>query len=263
MPLICVASPKGGVGKTTVTANLGYALQRLGRPVVLVDFDVQNALRLHFGLPLGLSQGFVESALAGADWRQLKVTSPSNIQVLPYGRVSATTRLAFEHRLLNDPSFLKEGLADLLTIPNVIVLADTPPGPSAALSALIHQADLCIAVLLADAGSVALLPDIESGEFFGSAGTETVRYVVNQVDRRRRLNRDVSVFLQARCGGALLGMIHRDESLPEALASQQSVFAFDSASAAAHDLDMLAQRLLAALEQQATPVSDTRQRQYS
>jgi len=90
-----------------------------------------------------------------------------------------------------------------------------------------------------------------------------VRYVVNQVDRRRRLNRDVSVFLQARCGGALLGMIHRDESLPEALASQQSVFAFDSASAAAHDLDMLAQRLLAALEQQTTPVSDTRQRQYS
>lgn len=48
MPLICVCSPKGGVGKTTLAANLAYSLARTGSKVLALDFDVQNALRLYF-----------------------------------------------------------------------------------------------------------------------------------------------------------------------------------------------------------------------
>lgn len=61
MPLICVCSPKGGVGKTTLAANLAYSLARTGSKVLALDFDVQNALRLHFGVPLNMS---------GAMWRR-------------------------------------------------------------------------------------------------------------------------------------------------------------------------------------------------
>ena len=37
---IVLTSGKGGVGKTTVTANLGVALARLNKRVVLVDVDL-------------------------------------------------------------------------------------------------------------------------------------------------------------------------------------------------------------------------------
>ena len=40
---IIVASGKGGVGKTSVTCNLGYALRRLGKKVGVIDADVYGA----------------------------------------------------------------------------------------------------------------------------------------------------------------------------------------------------------------------------
>jgi septum site-determining protein MinD len=38
--VIVITSGKGGVGKTTTTANLGTALALLGKKVVLVDTDI-------------------------------------------------------------------------------------------------------------------------------------------------------------------------------------------------------------------------------
>mgnify|MGYP000492409728 CR=1 FL=1 len=47
--VIAVSNAKGGVGKTVTVANLGAALAELDRKVLLVDFDSQGSLTLHFG----------------------------------------------------------------------------------------------------------------------------------------------------------------------------------------------------------------------
>jgi cellulose biosynthesis protein BcsQ len=46
---IAIINQKGGVGKTTTTANLGAAIADLGRGVCLMDLDPQCHLSLHFG----------------------------------------------------------------------------------------------------------------------------------------------------------------------------------------------------------------------
>ncbi|MDE2815788.1 MAG: AAA family ATPase, partial [Chloroflexota bacterium] len=48
--IIACANQKGGVGKTTTTANLGATLSRMGKRILAVDMDAQANLTAHFGL---------------------------------------------------------------------------------------------------------------------------------------------------------------------------------------------------------------------
>lgn len=242
MNLLCLSSPKGGVGKTTLTANLAFALQRLGYQVVAIDFDVQNALRLHFGMSLDDGRGYVAEALEVEDWQRLVIDTPSGVGLLPYGSTTGAQRARFELALQQDPEFLARRLGPVLRRPDVITLVDLPPGPSPGLSAMAGLGATFVAVLLADSASLSTLPGLESGAFFGPQVREHF-YVINQTDMRRRLNRDVTEFLQDRLGSPLLGMVHRDEAIAEANAVQTSLFDYAPGSAAVYDLDNIARNV--------------------
>ena len=45
---ICFANNKGGSGKSTTCANVGYSLSTLGKRVLLIDADMQMNLTLQF-----------------------------------------------------------------------------------------------------------------------------------------------------------------------------------------------------------------------
>ena len=49
--VICVLNHKGGVGKTTTTANVSAGLNILKKKVLMIDIDPQANLTVHFGFP--------------------------------------------------------------------------------------------------------------------------------------------------------------------------------------------------------------------
>ena len=135
MKVIAIVSAKGGVGKTTLTANLATALQREGVATLLVvDMDPQNALGLHFGADPRSLAGVSRASLAGEDWGSVCVQSPSGVHVLPYGVVNESDRVAFERHLDAHPNWLEQQLQGLELPEDAVVLPEViskePLGPA-------------------------------------------------------------------------------------------------------------------------------------
>lgn len=240
MRVIAVISPKGGVGKTTVTANLAAAIAALGAKVTILDLDPQNALRLHCGMQHEDPAGVVRQTMSGLPWSDALYESSYGVQFLPYGVVDEPDRVAFEHFIKSKPGWLATQLSSLNLADEEIVLIDTPPGPTVYLQQVLHCANIALIVIKPDAASYSTIPSIESllhyycsdrQDFFGSS------YIVNQMDANKQLHRDILQMLRANMGAQLVPItIHKDEAVSEALACQSPVSLYAKHCSATHDL---------------------------
>jgi cellulose synthase operon protein YhjQ len=247
---IAIVSAKGGVGRTTLCANLGAALGRLGRPVLTVDMDPQNALRLHAALPVDTIDGLARATLAGRDWRSACMKVGDSV-FLPHGALNEADRNTFEQLLLNEPEHLKQRLQNLQLADDALVLIDTSTGPTLYQRMALTAANFVLVVTLPDAASYASLPTMaQSIESYCARRTDFLGsgYVINQIDNARQLGKDIVRVmpgtLTANPFGHYLGGIHRDESVAEALACQQLVLDYAPDAMAAVDIEACAAALI-------------------
>ena len=66
MRSIALLNQKGGVGKTTTTANLGACLAMLGKKVLVIDMDPQANLSVHLGVDIHSLKYSVYNIIRGA-----------------------------------------------------------------------------------------------------------------------------------------------------------------------------------------------------
>ncbi len=131
MKSLVIASPKGGVGKTTVSLHLSFALAGRGYRTLLIDCDPQGAIGLSLSKKLTRSVGFHEYVRSGADLDQVTIkTRIDNFHLLPVGQLPPIETESFSaalssgeqmERLLADAGHAGPGGYDL-------VIFDTPCG---------------------------------------------------------------------------------------------------------------------------------------
>ena len=245
---VAVVSSKGGVGKSTVSANLATALAGLGRYVLLIDMDPQNALRLHHQMPIGDTTGLAVQALRGEEVRGAIFRGPFGVDCLPFGTVAEVDRKAFEQRLASEPHWLKN-LLDGLGVPEGgFIIIDTAPGANGYAAQALDACDLAVCVLLPDAASFVTIPSMErmAHEYTDYAprqgGFKGLYYLVNRMNTARVLCRDVVAALAHELGARMIpGTVQFDSAVEEALAAQTPIMRYAPDSPAARDLGQLAQ----------------------
>lgn len=99
MKTIAVGNQKGGVGKTTTTLNLGYALADRGRRVVLVDLDPQASLTVACGVADSAGHSLAEVLTGGAAITSVLVELRAGLSLVPGDIALSETELILVSRM--------------------------------------------------------------------------------------------------------------------------------------------------------------------
>ncbi|TAN41266.1 MAG: MinD/ParA family protein [Nitrospirae bacterium] len=98
--IIAIAGPKGGVGKSTISANLAVALAGIGKKVIAVDFDLGGAnLNVFFGICeiKHTFDDFVSKKISGLDSAVIK-TGIENLRMIHGGDMPNIADLPFNQK---------------------------------------------------------------------------------------------------------------------------------------------------------------------
>jgi flagellar biosynthesis protein FlhG len=140
VPLVVIASGKGGVGKSTLAANLSVALGQRGARVLLVDADFAQA---SLDLLLGLHPRHdLQHVFAGEKTlEEIAVHGPRGVTLIPAASGAPELADLDDVRL----EFLLRGLTQLESDADLVVI-DTASGISRAVTSLCLAADLILLV---------------------------------------------------------------------------------------------------------------------
>lgn len=250
MPLvIAISGLKGGVGRTTLTANLASALVQAGRRAAAVDLDPQNGLCHHFGRGPARESGIadLENEVRALDRRDAGRTEAVCV---PFGNPAPEALATAEQKLIADGGWLRRRIQSAVPAGIELVLLDTPAQRGPWSLRALEMADLVLSVLAPEPASYATLPAMESllRETRGARPELGAHYVVNRFDAGSATGRDVVAALRGSLGERVSPLvIHADESVPDALGRQRTLVREASNSQALADIIDLGDWLLTAL----------------
>jgi ATP-binding protein involved in chromosome partitioning len=167
--LIAIGSGKGGVGKSTLTANLAVALARMGKKVGLVDADI-------YGPSQPTLFGTSEKPQAEKE-KLIPVEVQNGVKLLSVGQlVSADTALAWRGPMASGAlnQLIEGDWGDA-----EIILVDLPPGTGDVQLSLVQKARPAGAVVVSTPQDLSLIDATRAIDLFGKTSVPVLGIVEN------------------------------------------------------------------------------------
>ncbi|EOF6672362.1 cellulose biosynthesis protein BcsQ [Salmonella enterica subsp. enterica serovar Tennessee] len=232
MAILGLQGVRGGVGTTSLTAALAWALQILGENVLVIDASPDNLLRMSFNVDFVHQGGWARSLLDGQDWRDAGLRYTSQLDLLPFGQLTAQER--------ENPQAWQETLGEIGAAIQALkasgryswILLDLPYGASPLTGQLVSLCDHTLAIAQVDANCHIRLHQ--------QALPAGAHILINDLRIGSQLQDDLyQVWLQSQ-RRLLPIVIHRDEAMAECMASKQPLGEYCSDSLAAEEVLTLA-----------------------
>jgi len=209
--LICVSSGKGGVGKTTVTSNIGAALTQFGSDTIVLDANLTNPnLGFHLGIPLYPKT--LHDVLKGeAHITEAMYIHNSGLRVVPAG-------LSIEDLVDTSPENLSDVLLDTVGEPD-FVLVDSAAGLGNESINAIEASDEVLVVT--NPNLPAVTDALKTVNVAEEAATDVAGVVLNRVkDHDSELDIDE---VESMLGHEVIMDVPEHEKVEEALAVKKPV----------------------------------------
>ena len=250
-----VCNHKGGTGKTTTALNLGAALAKNGKRVLLVDLDPQGSLTYSLGLENEKTEGAdnLISILLKESHASLPVVHSSNLFIVPGG-------LSYYDREIDLNSFSQQHRYKLLetelkkiedNYDHIII--DCPPTLSTFTNLSLCASDKVIIPMQADVLSLkGLLQIMDHIEFIKreyNHDLEILGVLAVLVDERRQLTHEILEYIRDNYNVNIFNnYIHANVKAAEAPSFGKSVIDYAPESRSATDYLAFCKELLAIIE---------------
>jgi len=187
---IAVINQKGGVGKTTTTANLGYMLAKKGYKVTLIDLDPQGSLTISLGVNWQEHLGIEDLLLHDEKLDNVILQSRDNLRLIPCGN-----HLGQVEYMGQESSTIAKNLKDVLSnIDDDFILIDCPPSSGFLIVSALYAIDEVVIPIASDYLTLHGLSHlIGTLKGFEKRLKHKIKkwFVVTRFHPRRRLSQDV------------------------------------------------------------------------
>ncbi len=246
--IIAVANQKGGVGKTTTTANLGSALAKRGRRVLLIDMDPQGNLTSAVGIPKTTEHTVADALLdhrAPLHAHHVE-NGAGRLDVVPATLALATAEAALMNKLGREQR-LRDQLGRLGDSYDY-VLIDTPPSLGLLTINALVAASYVVIPTEARFFSLQGLQMIEESieeVLYLNPKLRVIGILLSKLDRRLREEKQVAEYVRERWGARVFETeIGTSSKVLEAGSAGVTVFKYIGAERAAATYARLAEEVI-------------------
>jgi septum site-determining protein MinD len=210
--IIGVVSGKGGVGKTTMVANIGAALSKMGKDVIVLDANLTTpSLGMHLGLPL--YPVTIHDVLKGrASIKDAIYVHESGLRIVPAG-------ISLRDMRGVDSKDLPNALLDLIGSTDIVIL-DASAGFGREALAAIEAAD---EILIVTNPEISAVTDaLKASKLAEQLGTKVTGVILNRITGKdHEMNKkDILTMLDS---VNIIGEIPEDVRVQRAVASRMPV----------------------------------------
>jgi chromosome partitioning protein len=248
--IIAIANQKGGVGKTTTSINLAYALAHLDQEVLLIDFDPQGNAGSGLGITVAEGEKSVYHLLTkNATFEEvIKQTSNEMLDVIPTCKHLAGAEVELVN-VRGRENMLKEALAPLRKMYKYIII-DCPPSLGLLTLNALMAADSVITPVQCEfyamEGLAHFMGTIHKIKQFLNSNLKLDGGVLTMYDNRMNLSRQVFAEVSRFFGEKIYKTpIPRNIRLAEAPSFGQSIFDYEPACRGANAYIQLAIEFMA------------------